>query len=78
MDEAYGGDIDVLFNRRSDLMRAKCMVGAAVLCLFGTALASAAELESGLPVGGKIIPYRQTKICGNDGIGKDNDSFCYT
>jgi len=54
------------------------MVGAAVLCLFGTALASAAELESGLPVGGKIIPYRQTKICGNDGIGKDNDSFCYT
>ncbi len=78
MDEAYGGDIDVLFIRRSELMRAKLMVSAAVLCLVGTALTSAAELESGLPVGGQIIPYRQTKICGNDNIGKDGESFCYT
>ena len=78
MDEAYGGDIDVLFIRRSDLMRAKCMVGAALLCLVGTTLASAAELESGIPVGGRIKAYRQTKVCGNDKIGKDGESFCYT
>ena len=38
----------------------------------------AEEIESGIPVGGRIGLYRSTKICGNDGIGKAGHSLLYT
>ena len=39
---------------------------------------SAAELKSGIPVGGRIGTYSTTKVCGvKDGV-PDGKSLCYT
>ena len=51
---------------------------ALALPLLLVAAASAAEIESGVPVGGSITTYSCTKLGGiEDGV-KVNQSLCYT
>ena len=58
----------------------RTLVGAcSALVVFASATAAfAADLESGIEVGGKIKTYSTTKVCGvEDGV-EDGKSLCYT
>lgn len=53
-------------------------VAAVAMMLTVAAQINAAELKSGIPVGGRIGSYSTTKVCGvADGV-KDGKSLCYT
>ena len=59
-------------------MRVTPVLGAAVVWLAGVAAVEAASIQSGVPVGGRIGPYKATKCGGgNDGVelGK---TLCFT
>jgi hypothetical protein len=59
-------------------MRMTGVVGAAVLVLAGASVVYAAELKSGIPVGGSMPKYSATK-CGGGADGVElGASLCYT
>jgi hypothetical protein len=59
-------------------MRATGMVGAAILLLAGASALCAAELQSGIPVGGRMAKYDATKLGGGDDGVELGASLCYT
>lgn len=59
-------------------MRVLAAFGAAALVVAGGVALHAADIESGVEVGGKISAYRTTKCGGvEDGV-KRGKSLCYT
>jgi hypothetical protein len=59
-------------------MRVTGVMGAAVLVLAGATALHAAELKSGIPVGGKMGKYEATKCGGGEDGVEVGDSLCYT
>jgi len=59
-------------------MRVTGVVGAVALVLVGLGALRAAELKSGIPVGGKITAYKGTKCGGGDDGVELGKSLCYT
>jgi len=59
-------------------MRMAGLLGAAVLVLTGASALYAAELTSGIPVGGSMPKYAATKCGGGDDGVKLGTSLCYT
>jgi hypothetical protein len=59
-------------------MRTASVFGAAALLLTMAAASAAAELISGIEVGGKIGPYSTTKCGGIDDGVEVGKSLCYT
>ena len=58
-------------------MRVTRVMGAALLVV-ASASAVHAELKSGVPVGGKITPYKGTKCGGADDGVELGKPLCYT
>ena len=60
-------------------MRTLTYVGAAIFAVAGiAAVAQAADVKSGILVGGSVGTYSTTKVCGaSDGV-RDGQSLCYT
>jgi hypothetical protein len=59
-------------------MRMTGVVGAAVLLLAGASVLRAAELKSGIPIGGGMGKYDATKCGGGEDGVELGDSLCYT
>jgi len=59
-------------------MRVTGVVGAAVLVLAGAGALCAADLQSGIPVGGSMGKYMATKCGGGDDGVELGKSLCYT
>ena len=59
-------------------MRMTGLLGAAVLVLSGASALYAAELKSGIPLGGSMPKYNATKCGGGDDGVKLGASLCYT
>ncbi len=58
-------------------MKALSVASAAILLASAAAL-NAGEVESGIPVGGRIGAYSQTKCAGVDDGLAAGKTFCYT
>jgi hypothetical protein len=59
-------------------MRVTGVMGAAALVLASTASLYAAELKSGIPVGGSMPKYQATKCGGGEDGVELGASLCYT
>ena len=59
-------------------MRMSGLLGATVLVLTGASALVAAELKSGIPVGGFMPKYDATKCGGGEDGVKLGASLCYT
>jgi hypothetical protein len=59
-------------------MKMTRVVGTALLVAAGASALWAAGLQSGLPVGGKITPYKAVKCGGAEDGVEFGKSLCYT
>jgi len=59
-------------------MKVFSVAGAALMVIASAAAINAADIESGIEVGGKIGAYSTTKVCGPEDGVKAGQSLCYT
>lgn len=59
-------------------MKVTEVLGAAMLLMAGASSALAGELNSGIPIGGKVPAYKATKCGGGDDGVQVGKSLCFT
>jgi len=59
-------------------MKVFSVAGAALMVIASAAAVHAADIESGIEVGGRIGPYSTTKCAGAEDGVKVGQSLCYT